>query len=232
VVALRNANLTARDVTVEAPRIRIELVAGEVERMTAVRPGDSASVQLGSLYPQPRVVSEDFRLIADSIDVRAPGQELREVIAIGNAFSSTNDTIAAPPETGALEATLSTDWMRGDTVHAYFVENPRAAADTAANDRLLDRVVSVGAPASSLYRRREAPAVAAAPPAAADTTQRGQAAPAPEYSIGYLLAKRIEIRMADGEVRDVMASEDVRGVYLQPRAAPGAQAARPAGRQR
>jgi hypothetical protein len=38
------------------------------------------------------------------------------------------------------------------------------------------------------------------------------------YEIGYLLARRIEVIMADGEVRDVIASEDVRGVYLQPRA--------------
>ena len=223
VTAYHNGKLTTAEVTVEAPLIRIELAAGQVERMTAVRPRPPGNAAL--LPPQPRIVAEEFRLSADSIDVRAPGQELEEVIAIGDAYSSTNDTIPAPPDVGELEAQLSTDWMRGDTVHAYFSANPRAETDTAANRRVLDRVVSSGSPASSLYRRRELPAPPAAgvPVAPTDSTQ---AAPTAQYEIGYLLARRIEVIMAEGEVRDVNASQDVRGVYLQPRSARGTQGAR------
>ncbi|NJD10073.1 MAG: hypothetical protein FIB01_06350 [Gemmatimonadetes bacterium] len=221
VTAFQNGKLTTRDVTVEAPRIRIELAQGDVERMTAVRPSSRAAA-VALLPPLPRISARDFRLAADSIDVRAPKQQLEEVIAIGAAFSSTNDTVPAPPGVGELEGTLSTDWMRGDTVHAFFSANPRAESDSTANSRLLDRVVSSGAPASSLYRRRETPA---APPAGA-AADSARATEAPEYSIGYLLAKRIEITMADGEVRDVNASSDVRGIYLQPRSATATQAAR------
>jgi len=230
--ARSNANLTATAGNVEAQRIRIELVAGEVARMVAARDRDSLALRAPNRAPQPTIVAEEFRLAADSIDARAPGQELEEVIAVGDAFSSTNDTIPAPPGAGELQTALSTDWMRGDTVHAFFIENPRAATDTAADKRTLDRVVSTGNPASSLYRKRGLTApdsnVAAA---AADSAQVPAAAPVPNYEIGYLLARRIEVTLVDGEVHDVTASEDVRGVYLQPRTGASTQAARPA-RQR
>jgi hypothetical protein len=218
VTAHRNAKLSSSEVTVDAPFIRIELAEGKLQRMVAARPSAGAERATALLPPQPRIVAEEFRLSADSIDVRAPKQELEEVIAIGNAYSSTNDTIPAPPDVGELEGTLSTDWMRGDTVHAYFSANPKAETDTTANSRVLDRVVSSGAPASSLYRRREIPV-----PTAADTAQT---TPVAQYEIGYLLARRIEVIMVDGEVRDVNATEDVRGVYLQPRPATASQAAR------
>jgi len=231
VTAHRNGKLSTREVTVEAPRIRIELAQGAVQRMTAARPGRGATDQ-GLQLPQSTIVARQFRLAADSIDVLAPGQELDEVIAIGDAYSSTNDTIPAPPDVGELQNALSTDWMRGDTVHAFFVANPRAETDTAAEKRVLDRVVSIGSPASSLYRKRElAAAQAPEPVAAADSVavavdSVAAAEPRVEYSIGYLLARRIEVTMADGEVREVNASEDVRGIYLQPRSGTAAQAAR------
>jgi hypothetical protein len=184
VTAFHNGKLTSKEVTVEAPRIRIELADGEVQRMTAARPRAAGSGDAALLPPQPRITAEGFRLSADSIDVLAPGQELQQVIAIGNAYSSTNDSIPAPPDVGELADALSTDWMRGDTVHAFFSANPRAETDTTANSRVLDRVVSTGSPASSLYRRRETPA-----PVAADTAQAAadsaQAPAGPTYEIGY-----------------------------------------------
>jgi len=221
VTAYRNAKLSTSEVTVEAPRIRIELLQGQVERMTAARTLAASGGAGALLPPQPRITAKEFGLTADSIDVRAPKQELEEVIAIGDAYSATNDSVPAPPDVGDLASALSTDWMRGDTVHAYFSANPRAETDSTANKRVLDRVVSTGSPASSLYRRRELPAPAAAAPA-----DSARAAPAPQYEIGYLLARRIEVIMAEGEVRDVNASEDVRGIYLQPRTATATQAAR------
>jgi len=230
ITARRNGKLTTSDITVEAPRIRIELAAGEVEKMTAVRPAADTAEQ-ATRPPQPSIVARQFRLAADSIDVLAPGQQLDEVLAVGDAYSSTNDTIPAPPDAGELEAALSSDWMRGDTVHAYFVANPKADTDTTADKRVLDRVVATGSPASSLYRKREE--VAATPAAATGEAQDSVTAgpppaaapPPPEYSIGYLLARRIEVTMADGEVQDVNASQDVRGIYLQPNSRSSNQAA-------
>jgi lipopolysaccharide export system protein LptA len=197
--ARRAARLQTDQVTVEAPVIDIALVGGLVERMVAVLLAD----ERGPDVAPARVAARAFRLVADSIDVRAPAQQLEEVHAVGRAFGEMLDTLPAlqlPAERGAP---LENDWMRGDTLRAYFAANPEARADSAADPRVLERLVAGGVPAAALYRKR------------AEVTSAGTPPGAPE--IGYVLANLIEVRLAEGEVSDVKAEGDVRGMYLQPR---------------
>lgn len=199
------ALLTTEEITVESPYLQIVLEGGELERLIADRKGSR-----GGVNGQAHIRAERFRLLADSIDAVAPGQQLERVIAIGAAYGEVLDTLPPPAADSELEAALAHDWMKGDTVQAFFAVNPLAATDSTADERVLERVVTSGAPASSLYRKLE-PATSPADPSA------DALSPAPEYSIGYLLARRIEVFMQDGVVSDVKATEDVRGLYLQPR---------------
>lgn len=206
VTARGSAVLTTEEVSVESPSLRLMFDKGQLHRMVAVRTGSRGGVGTRS---QPHIRAEQFRLLADSIDVLAPGQQLDRVLAVGTAYGEVLDTLPGiQVDLPELQNTLASDWMRGDTVQAFFAVNPRAATDTTAEERVLERVITSGTPASSLYRKREA-----------QTAPAGAPAPPPSYSIGYLLARRIEVTMREGEVSEVKASEDVRGKYLQPRSA-------------
>lgn len=211
--ARRDARLITDELEVVAPVIDIALSAGQVERMIAVLLPDQRDG--GPL--QARVSARSFRLAADSIEVRAPAQQLEEVVAVGRSFGEMLDTLPPLPLPEEAAQGLANDWMRGDTLHAYFVANPRAQTDSTAEARILERLVAGGAPAAALYRKR------------APAAEGAEGAP----EIGYVLANVIEVRLADGEVSDVKAEGEVRGMYLQPRAGPavvgGPAPAAPAG---
>jgi hypothetical protein len=156
---------------------------------------------------QARARSKDFRIVSDSIDARAPRQELEKVIAIGDAYGERLGDDLANAE---IPAVISRDWMKGDTIVAEFAENPEAAADTTAPARLLEKITAMGfasAPAVSLYRIAN--------------RDRPEAKPA----INYLVAQRISVALAAGEVATVEAHGEIRGLYLTP---PDSTAATPA----
>jgi lipopolysaccharide export system protein LptA len=147
---------------------------------------------------QARARSKDFRIVSDSIDARAPKQELEKVIAIGDAYGERLGDDLANAE---IPAVISRDWMKGDTIIAEFAENPEAAADTTAPARLLEKITAMGlasAPAVSLYRIAN--------------RDRPEAKPA----INYLVAQRITVALAAGEVSTVEAHGEIRGLYLAP----------------
>jgi lipopolysaccharide export system protein LptA len=147
--------------------------------------------------PRARAVSADFRLLGDSIDALAPGRVLERVVAVGHAFGERllpDDTLSA-----GLPEVARRDWLEGAVIRATFTEAPEMRPDTAA-DRVLESVTAIGEPARSIYRRID------------------PADPGTGYSISYLLARRIRIELAEGEVQDVEA-ESAQGLYLQPRVA-------------
>src|SRR5690606_19275371 len=75
------AVLTTEEITVESPFLQLVLEAGELERLIADRKGTR-----GGVGGQAHIRAERFRLLADSIDAIAPGQQLERVIAIGTAY--------------------------------------------------------------------------------------------------------------------------------------------------
>lgn len=203
--AFRDARITSDDMNVDSDRLRIVLDTGVVQRMIAV----------GTAEKQAHAKSPQFEVTADSIDAIAPGQKLDRAIAVGNALG-----VRAPDSLDVnLPPEIARDWLRGDTVIAYFepasdslIRARRAAGDTTTSDRVLERLVASGTktPATTLYRTREAN----------DTTN--------QVSVIYTVAGRIEVLMKNGEVETVNATDEMKGLYLQPaRQAQGSGVARP-----
>lgn len=243
VLTRHGSRLDSDDMQVTAPAIRLFFTDRSVSRMVAMnwqpRPGASAGAR-------PLAVSEQFRMEADSLDVLAPEQRLTEAAAIGGAHVEriTPDSLLQylPDAEPNVRSLIQNDWMRGDTVRAFFTAaradgDSRAAGDTAAaagavaagdtagvaagtvpantpggrNERVLERLVAVGGPAQAMHRMH--------PEDASD-----------RLSIAYLVGSRVEVSLEAGVVVEVMAAEDVRGIYLQPtEAARRAAAARPGG---
>jgi hypothetical protein len=213
------ASLVSTDMNVTAPAIRLFFENGGVERMVAMnwrqRPNAPVSTR-------PVAVSEQFRMESDSIDVLAPEQQIREAVAIGTAWVQrfTPDSLKpflpeAEPDVARL---IEHDWIRGDTVRAFFTAatvDP-AAVNTGANaERVIERITATGGPAQAMHKTR--------PDDAADDAR---------LSIAYLVGNIVAITFADGLVTEVRASDDVRGVYLQPRDAARATSAQQSPRRR
>jgi lipopolysaccharide export system protein LptA len=164
--------------------------------------------------PRAVAISQDFELRADSIDARSQAGRLREVRAVGRAYGERQaDTLAS-----ALPDVATRDWIQGDTITGYFMDAPMVdpdpeapamaveevfaageAAETEANETVLERIEVVGGSvdALSLYRT-EAP--------------EGGAQPA----LNFMRAKRITLFMSDGEVSRVEADGPIEGLYLDP----------------
>lgn len=208
VVAHRDAVLLGNEIRVESPELRVFFEAGELNRMVAVRPPQSAGARQtdAAASPQPRALAQDFWLTADSIDAIAPKQVLEKVVATGNAYGErVADSLAA-----SLPELVAHDWLRGDTITGFFTharvaaENGTASApaiaDSAATRAVLERLVAVGLEgrARSLYRMRE------------EKAESGQP------SINYLVANRIVLQLKGGEVSDVEADGPIQGLHLQP----------------
>ena len=206
VVAHGRSHLVSEGMDLRSPSAHIFFANGEVERLVAVgnAPADSAN------RVQAVATSEDFRLTADSIDARAPGQQVEQVIAVGAAHGvriSPDDStririVAETAQDSALVELLAHDWVRGDTVIAYFrpADSAAASAGDDADARVVERIVAQGGrePARSTYRRVD--------PAATDRPAE----------ISYLIARQIELLLRDGAIATVNAQGDVKGVYLQP----------------
>lgn len=229
VIAREEAHLEGRDLTVDATTIRLEFEDGALQRLIAVVP-PPAPEAVGTEPPvaRPRAIAHarDLRLIADSIDALAPGQTLREIIAVGDAFAAREpDSLSV-----GLPELIANDWVSGDTIDAHFAlaekavsssDPPRAGAeqtrpgsavgagrDTA--EVVLERLIVTGSGgrAQALYR-----------------VSREGRDPGPP-AINYTVADRITLVLSGGEVKEAEATGEVRGNYLEPqrrsaRSAPG-----------
>lgn len=99
---------------------------------------------------RPVATSEKFRLTADSLDVRAPGQVLDKMYAVGDARgeSSSGDSLNVP----SLPEVARSDWIMGDTLISTFAQvKPKADAPHDSVRYELKRLVAKG-DASTLYR--------------------------------------------------------------------------------
>jgi lipopolysaccharide export system protein LptA len=183
-----------------------------------------------------RVVSEDLRITADTIDLRITEQLLQRAFAWGksraNAVSPTQDLTAdsldmimpqqrltevraigraeakTTPDSTKIRA-ADRDLLRGDTVHALFDSLP--PGDTTSRARLREL-------------RARGRAVAFYHIAPADTLSRCP-------NINYSTGDEIVVRFDSGEVRDVVVAKQdslpARGAYLECAAPAAAGAARP-----
>lgn len=206
VTADQAARVESRELTVDADRIHIGFVEGDLNRMQAWNPvPDSSARALAN--------AEGFRLRADSIDARADSAGMREVRAVGRAYGERDADSLAVVGSG----TVTRDWIQGDTILGYFDQRPvdpvervaamgdpanvgeRPVAGADSTETVLERIVVIGgaSPALSLYRMRQEQA-------------------AEEPAINFMKAERITLFMDQGDVTRVEADGPLDGLYLSP----------------
>ena len=139
-------------------------------------------------------LSPERRVVADSIDALMPGQRLREVRAIGNAYAN------SIPDTTRIVST-ERDWMRGDSVFAEF--DSIAPGDTTSKPQA-KRIIATG-DASSFYQL---------------APNNGPKGPP---NINYVRGRVITVSFANKVVDNVDVIDQASGVYLEPAAAPQAR---------
>lgn len=177
VVSSADARAESEDMTLTSDTIDLRVVQNRLERAYAWGP------------KRAHVVSTGNDIVADSLDVVMPGQKVREVRAVRNAFAQTQ------PDSARIRTT-ERDWLRGDTIVARF--DSVAATDTSRRPRVRE-VVARGA-AKSYYH------IAA---------QNGDPR---RPGINYVRGSEITVALRDQQVQTVTVSDSAAGVYLEPRA--------------
>ena len=169
-----------------------------------------------------RAVSPDRDLIADSMWVRMPDQRLRELRAFGEAVANT------VPDTARIRSGEK-DWLRGDTILAWFDSTAAAARPVAPRDSAARGPVRPDSGATSTARDTTGVrlvALEARGRASARTQVAGESTTPERPAINYNRGRTIRVRMdAAGEVAAVEVEGDAVGLYLEP--APGVGDAAP-----
>ena len=177
VLSKGSAKSVTRDATLTADTLDFRMRDGRLQRVFGW--GESRA----------RAANPSYDILADSLDVRMPEQRLREVHAVGDAFAQ------SVPDTTKLHTTEH-DWLRGDTVFAYFDSSARVIDDSTSQPAI-ERLLAVGS-ARSYYQI-----------ASEDTTVVGPA-------ISYNSGDSIIVTFAGRQVQNVTITGGATGVYLDP----------------
>lgn len=138
------------------------------------------------------VVSPSQDLVADSLDVSMPGQQIQLVRALRSAFAQ------GKPDTTRfkIDRPDTTDWLRGDTIVAHFDTAARSPRDTSKAPRIR-QLVALGH-ASSLYHV-----------APSDTSVR-------RASLNYVTARDITVAFDSVQkVGTVTTVDSIAGVFVE-----------------
>jgi hypothetical protein len=177
VVATPSGHALSQDLELVADSIDLRVQGNQLQR--AIAWGKTRA----------HAVSPEREIIADSIDALMPGQRVREVRALRNAYAEST------PDSGIVSS--QRDWLRGDTIVAYF--DSVVTADTANRPRI--RQIVAEGNARSFYQMKNS---------------RG---PATEPTVNYVRGKTIQIDFADRKVSTVTVLEKATGVLVEPAAA-------------
>jgi lipopolysaccharide export system protein LptA len=174
VVSAAKARATSQDLTLRADTIDLRVATDLLERAYAW--GTSRAI----------ADSPTQKMIADSLDVLMPGQRVREVRALRKAFAE-----------GRADSTIhadTTNWIRGDTIVAYFDTLP--PVDTTKGPEIHKLVSTLNAQA--FYNL-----------APSDTSLHRPA-------INYVKGSRITINFDEQKVANIAVEEKVAGIYIEP----------------
>ncbi|HEX8360353.1 MAG TPA: LptA/OstA family protein [Longimicrobium sp.] len=202
VLARTRARLDSERLDVNGPQLQMFFENDKLQRVISGReprsPADSTRAA-----PRSIALASGFRLEADSLEAIMPGQELREVHAVGAAQGESWDTTAvadtAQRRTPPTEL-ADRDLVLADTIIGYFVKDSTARparGDSAAAKVQIERMLAIGN-ARSVYRVRD------------------DKRPNEKPGINYLNADHVDLAFRDGEVDNARARGVKRGVYLDP----------------
>jgi len=185
VVATPNGHALSQDLELVADSIDLRVQNNQLQR--AIAWGKSRA----------HAVSPEREIIADSIDAIMPGQRVREVRALRNAYAESN------PDSGVVST--QRDWMRGDTIVAHF--DSLVAGDTSSKPRI--REIIAEGNARSFYQMKNS---------------KGSVT---EPTVNYVRGRIIDIIFEDRKVATVTVTDKATGVLIEPATAstPGKPAA-------
>ncbi len=162
--------------------------------------------------------AEGLEIRSDSLHMRSPDERVESLTAVGVAHGV---RLADSAAVAGLPEGFRDEWVRGDTVVARFAaadsvaEGADPAAGPEAAEAGAEEAAASGAAAGEPERVLERlEAVGHGPPASA-MSHTAEDTPG-EYTLNYLIARRIVMLVRGGEAREVQAEGALRGVYLTP----------------
>jgi hypothetical protein len=176
VVATPNGHALSQDLELVADTVDLRIQNNQLQRVMAW--GKSRA----------RAVSPEREITADSIDAIMPGQRVREVRALRNAYAESN------PDSGVVST--QRDWMRGDTIVARF--DSLVGTDTATRPRVREIVAEGNA--RSFYQMKNSKGPQAQP------------------TVNYVRGRIIDILFEDRKVATVTVTDKATGVMIEPAA--------------
>lgn len=205
-----NGSAVGQELSVAAPMLLMFVEGEDVSRLVAW-PGEVQAPPEDSMADAPRARGEtqDYVLIADSIEVQRPGGVMDRVVAVGRARAEATEP--AEPE----DLLLGTDWIDGDTITGFF-ERPDTAgheAVTPASALIIpqDTVADAG---EATLRRLIASGSARALYHIFEKAEEGESVGPP--ALNYVLGNVVTIWLQNGEVEEVQVIGPSTGVYLEP----------------
>ena len=180
VVATPTGHALSKDLELVADSIDLRMQNNQLQRAFAWGPSRA------------HAVSPEREIIADSIDAILPGQRVREVRALRNAYAESN------PDSGIVST--QRDWMRGDTIVAHF--DSVVGPDTSTKARIR-QIVSEGN-AKSFYQ------------------MKNSKGPQTEPTVNYVTGRIIDILFEIGKVATVTVTDKATGVLIEPASASAA----------
>lgn len=174
VVATPKGHALSQDLELVADSIDLRVQNNQLQRAIAWGP------------TRAHAVSPDREIVADSIDAIMPGQRVREVRALRNAYAEST------PDSGVIST--QRDWMRGDTIIARFDTLP--TGDTTEKPKI--RQIVAEGHARSFYQMK---------------SSKG---PPNEPAVNYVRGRVIDIAFENRKVATVTVSEQAAGVLIEP----------------
>ena len=152
-------------------------------------------------------ITTDRDDLADSIDAMLPGQVLRQVRSIRKAYAqSTPDTVKFKSK--------EKDWMRGDTIIAYFDSTQADSAKHAPRPVARPGSTPGDSRPGSGAARRTVRSWASSGPGLLSMPPKDKCADRP--ALNYTRGHKITINMEHKEVHTVFVVDSAQGVYLEP----------------
>ncbi len=180
VLAMGEGKALSQDMTLASDTIDLRVADNLLQRAVAWGPGRA------------RINSATQQIVADSLDIRMPGQRIRELHAVRGALAEGQPDTTQRFRTDSADAR---DWLRGDTIIAKF--DSLATSDTASSARLKE--LRARGSAMSYYHT-----------AAPDTSVK-------KAAINYVNGRQIVVAFAQQKMSKVTVTGRVAGMYLEPK---------------
>jgi hypothetical protein len=242
-----NGTQTQHPFTLRGDIVDIYTVNHELARVEAIRHGDAVSKDmhlvadtidlrfdqkvLARSYSwgptRARATTPERDILADSIDVLMPGQVIHQIRAVRKAYAT------GEPDTTHFKS-KERDWMKGDTIIAYF-DTTRVKAPKPAPPR----DVAAAPPRAAKAHATPPPAPTSSPPSTTASAPASDSQPQVKTivangdahalyqlpprdktlgrpAINYVIGRVITVAFVDRQVETVRVTDSAVGVYLEP----------------